>query len=153
MIFEIGISRMSRPPAALRFGISSLIPTLATTLSTAYISPPASGVTVGDAIEGTTFSTSSSWEDGTLSLSRTLPRAPDDALEQQRDVLHRGALVGVLVGLAVGDELGVADQERVEDAQAVLAQRRAGLGEVDDRVDDVGDLGLGGRRTDGKTGP
>ena len=36
-----------------------------------------------------------------------------------------------------------AGQQRVQDAEPVLAQRRAGLGQVDDRVDDVGHLGLG----------
>ncbi len=43
----------------------------------------------------------------------------------------------------IGDELGVAGEQRVQDAQAVAVQRGAGLGEVDDRVDDVGHLGLG----------
>src|SRR5215469_13436175 len=58
--------------------------------------------------------------------------------QQQRDVLHRGALVRVRAADRAGDELGVAGQQGLKDAQPVLAERRPGLGEIDDRVDDVG---------------
>ena len=125
-------------------GMSVLTPCLATTLSTACWSPPASGVTVGEDSDGMMSSTAWSWAFGDVELQQDVAAGADRALEQQRDVLHRGALARVLVRLAAGDQLGVAGEQRVEDAQAVLAQRRAGLGEVDDHVDDVGDLRLGG---------
>ena len=43
----------------------------------------------------------------------------------------------------VGDQLGVRDEDRVEDHEARGAQRAAGLGDLDDRVGDLGDLRLG----------
>ena len=44
----------------------------------------------------------------------------------------------------VGDDLGEAREDGVDDAQAGGAQRPAGLGDVDDAVGDVGHLGLTG---------
>src|SRR5439155_22635466 len=58
-IFEMGSSRMSVAPAAFSWGISVLTVALSTTVSIA--NPPSeSGDTVGDFIEGTTATTSSS---------------------------------------------------------------------------------------------
>ena len=52
MILEIGISSMSRPPAARSAGISVLTPRLGTTASTACMSPLASDVIVGEDMAG-----------------------------------------------------------------------------------------------------
>ena len=49
---------------------------------------------------------------------------------------------GILVGVAVGDDLGVADEDGVDDPQAGGLQRPARLGDLDDTVGDVRDLGL-----------
>ena len=53
-------------------------------------------------------------------------------------------LCGIVVRRAVGDHLGVAGEDRVDDPQTGGAQRPAGLGDVDDAVGDVGDLRLAG---------
>ncbi len=66
---------MSRAPAARSAGISVFTPRLGTTVSTAFIPPRASAVTVGEDSAGSIAVTSSSWVASTLSLSRTWPRA------------------------------------------------------------------------------
>ena len=72
------------------------------------------------------------------------PPARFERAEQQRlQLLHRLALVGVGVRERVRDQLGVRDEDRVEHLQARGAQRAAGLGDLDDRVGDLGDLRLG----------
>ena len=55
--------------------MSVLTPFFGTTVSTARMSPRASGMTVGELIAGSSASTASSPEAGTLSLSSTWPRA------------------------------------------------------------------------------
>ena len=57
---------------------------------------------------------------------------------------HGVALLGVVVGRGVGDELRERHQDGLDDAQAGRPQRRASLSDLDDAVDDVGHLGLGG---------
>src|SRR6516225_494376 len=74
-ILEMGISRMSCAPAAFRAGISVLTPRLATTVSTAFMSPRASVVIVGEDRAGSISVTAASRSAATLSFSRTLPRA------------------------------------------------------------------------------
>src|ERR1700722_5155556 len=74
-ILEIGISRMSCAPAALRAGISVLTPRFGTTVSTAFIPLLASAVTVGEDIAGSMAATAWSLAAGTFSLSSTWPRA------------------------------------------------------------------------------
>src|SRR4051812_36251376 len=53
-------------------------------------------------------------------------------------------LLGVFVAGRVGDELRVRRHDGVDDLEAGGPQRPAGLRAVDDAVDDVGHLGLGG---------
>ena len=48
-----------------------------------------------------------------------------------------------LPALLVGDEAGGGREDRVDDAEVVRAERRTGLGEVDDRVDELGGLDFG----------
>src|SRR5580658_812405 len=74
-ILEMGISSMSCAPAAFRAGISVLTPRLGTTVSTAFMFPRASVVIVGEDKAGSMSVTAASRSAGTLSLSRTLPRA------------------------------------------------------------------------------
>src|SRR5262252_5024447 len=74
-ILEIGIDRMSRAPAAFSFGISVLTLCLGTTVSTAFMSPRASVVTVGEDSAGSIAVTAASSVAGTFILSSTLPRA------------------------------------------------------------------------------
>ena len=66
---------MSWAPAAFRAGISVLTPRLGTTVSTAFMFPRASVVIVGEERAGSISVTAASLSAGTLSLSRTLPRA------------------------------------------------------------------------------
>ena len=54
------------------------------------------------------------------------------------------ALGRIVVGERVGDQLGEGHEDGLDDAQAGSAQGRPGLGDLDDDVDDVGHLGLGG---------
>src|SRR5215216_978581 len=56
-ILEIGSSRMSKAPAALRVGMRRLTPALSTTVSTAWKPESASSFTVGAFIEGSTART------------------------------------------------------------------------------------------------
>ena len=56
----------------------------------------------------------------------------DGRAQQQRDVLDLGALPRIGQRAVVGDELRVRFHHRVEDAQPVGAQRRAGFGGLDD---------------------
>src|ERR1700689_2219918 len=72
-ILEIGISRMSRAPAALSAGMSVLTPRLGTTVSSAFMLVLARAVTVGEDIAGSIAVTASSLPLGTLSLSSTWP--------------------------------------------------------------------------------
>src|SRR5580704_15548154 len=74
-ILEMGISRMSCAPADFRAGISMLTPRLGTTVSTAFMSPRASVVIVGEDSEGSISVTAASRSAATLSFSKTLPRA------------------------------------------------------------------------------
>src|ERR1700722_497098 len=74
-ILEMGISRMSWAPAALSAGIRVLTPRLGTTVSTAFISPRASVVIVGEDRAGSISVTAASRSAATLSFSRTFPRA------------------------------------------------------------------------------
>src|ERR1700722_15921317 len=74
-ILEMGISSMSCAPAAFRAGISVLTPRLGTTVSTAFMFPRASVVMVGGDRAGSMSVTAASRSAGTLSLSRTWPRA------------------------------------------------------------------------------
>ena len=94
-ILEIGISRMSRAPAAFRAGISVLTPRLGTTVSTAFMFPRASAVTVGEDSAGSMSVTAASLSAATLSFSRTCPRAWIAPAQQQGDVLHGRPLVRV----------------------------------------------------------
>ena len=59
---------------------------------------------------------------------------------------------GSACGVGVGDQLGVGEQHGVDDLEARGAQRPAGLGDLDDRVGDVGHLGLGGAVREGHLG-
>src|SRR5690242_3561721 len=74
-ILEMGISRMSRAPAPFSAGIRVLTVCLGTTDSTAFMSPRASAVMVGEDIAGSIAVTAASWAAGTLSFSSTFPRA------------------------------------------------------------------------------
>src|SRR6266851_3247119 len=74
-ILEMGISSMSWAPAAFRAGVSVLTPRLGTTVSTAFMFPRASAVIVGEDRAGSMSVTAASRPAGTLSFSRTLPRA------------------------------------------------------------------------------
>ena len=60
------------------------------------------------------------------------------------DLLHRLALRRVGVGLGVRHQLRVAGDDLVDDPEPGRPQRPARLGQVDDDVDDVGGLRLGG---------
>ncbi len=66
----------------------------------------------------------------------------DRSPQQQRHVLHRRPLLLVGVRVVIGDQFGIAGQQRVQDHQPVPPQRGSGLGQVDDRVHDVRHLGL-----------
>src|SRR5580704_9387568 len=74
-ILEMGISSMSCAPAAFRAGISVLTPRLGTTVSTAFMFPRASVVIVGEDKAGSMSVTAASRSAGTLSFSKTFPRA------------------------------------------------------------------------------
>src|SRR5690242_7239814 len=74
-ILLIRISRMSWAPAAIRAGISVLTPRLGTTVSTAFMSPRASVVIVGEDSAVSMTVTAASLPAATLSFSKTFPRA------------------------------------------------------------------------------
>jgi len=80
----------------------------------------------------------------TLSLTNTFSRASQGAEEQGQELAHGVAPFGVGGGRRVGDELGVRDEERLDDPQARRVQRPAGLGDLDDAVSDIRHLRLGG---------
>ena len=80
----------------------------------------------------------------TLSLTSTLPRASSTPSSSVLICSMAWRLAGIGVGRRVGDQLGVATQDGVDDLQPGGPQRPAGLGDVDDAVDDVGHLRLGG---------
>ena len=72
----------------------------------------------------------------------------DGALEQHADVLELAALLGVLPGGLVGDQLGVGFEHGIDDFELVGAQGGAGLGDFDDGVGEHGRLDFGGAPTE-----
>ncbi len=102
-----------------------------TTVSTAFIWPRASAVTVGEGHgPGSIPVTAASRPAPHVELEQHGAAGPDRAAQQQRDVLHRGPLALVLAGPRVGHQLGVAGDHGVQHAQAVAAQRGAGAARV-----------------------
>ena len=77
-----------------------------------------------------------------VELHQHLASSVERAEQQRHQLVHRVALGRVVVRRLVGDHLGVADQDRVDDPQPGGPQGPPGLGDVDDAVGDVGDLGL-----------
>ena len=64
----------------------------------------------------------------------------DRAVEQHRQAVDFFALPGVFPGGAIGDEPRGGFKKRVDDAQAIGAQRRAGFGDFDDGVGELGNF-------------
>ena len=101
---------MSGAPAAFRAGISVLTPRLGTTVSTAFIFPRASVVIVGEDRAGSMSVTAASRSAGTLSFSRTLPRAWM-APRSSRAMSSMAARFSASANAGAGrDQLGVAAQ-------------------------------------------
>ena len=121
-----------------------LISRLATTVSTANPSSPKSFDTVGLFNAGSSAITASRFGVSTLSLSSTRPRASSAPVSRLSSCSIALRFSGFGVGLGIGDQLGVRHEDRLEDLEPRGAQRAARLGELDDRVGDVGDLRLGG---------
>ena len=65
------------------------------------------------------------------------------ARQKHLELLKLGALGLVLPARLVGDESGRRGKNRIDDAEIVGAERTAGLGKIDDRVDELGSLDLG----------
>src|SRR6185369_4106858 len=70
-------------------------------------------------------------------LEADLGLGAERALEEQADLLDLLALPRRVPRVAVRDELRHRLEELAADAQAVRADRRAGLGDLDDRVDEA----------------
>ena len=68
----------------------------------------------------------------------------DGAVEQHGEALDFFALPGILQRGAIGDEARRGFEQRVDDAQAIGAQRRAGFGDFDDGVGELGHFHFGG---------
>ena len=130
-------------PASFSAGMSVLMSFLATTASTAYPSSPNSFETVGDFSAGQQVDHRREVRLVDVELHEHAAPRFERAGEQRLELLHRLALVGVGVRDRVGDQLGVRDEHRVEHLEAGRPERPAALGDLDHRVGDLGDLGLG----------
>ena len=64
-------------------------------------------------------------------------------MQQHEELAHGTELFRICHRERIGDQLGVGEQQRVDYPQPGRPQRPAGLGDLDDRVGDVGDLRLG----------
>ena len=79
-----------------------------------------------------------------IELEQHLVACIERPVEQRHQLAHRVTLVGVGMRGWIGDHLGVADEDGVDDAQPGSPQCAAGLGDLDDAVGDVRDLRLAG---------
>ena len=77
-------------------------------------------------------------------LEADLVAGREGADQKEGDPLHLAALPGVGAGGLVGHEDRVGLDDGLEDAELVGAEGGAGLGDVDDGVDQIGNLHLGG---------
>ena len=143
-ILEIGSSMMPLAPRSSSAGISVLISLLATTVSTAKPSSPNSFDTVGDFSAGQ--QRDHAVEVGGVDVE--LEQHPAPGLEragEQRSAAAPSPCASrdrrTRSGLAISSVYETRMVSRI--AQPGGAQRTTGLGDLDDRVGDVGDLGLG----------
>ena len=79
-----------------------------------------------------------------VQLDEDAPLRAERAQQERGHVVHRRALRRVGRGRAVRDQDRLRLEQRLDDLHPVRAERAAGLRDVDDRVDDLGHLGLGG---------
>ena len=68
----------------------------------------------------------------------------EGAGEEEDEAFDLGALPRVGPGGFVGDELRGGSHDGIQDAQVVRAERGAGLGDIDDGIDEIGDFDFGG---------
>ena len=135
---------MPCPPAAFSFGIRSRTVRSSMIVFTATHSSSLSDEIVGRCSAGSSASTFVEVRAPDVQHQADAALRLDGGAQQQRDVLDLGALPVVGQRLVVGDELRVRLHHRVEDPQAIRAQRRAGLGRFDDGVGEHRRLDLGG---------
>ena len=139
-----GNSTMPSPPASLRRGMISRTTVSSRIVLTATQPASLRCEIVGLRSAGSTASTASRSPVRTLSIRPTLSSAaiaPWSSIETS-SILRRFSASSQLV--RVGDELRGALEHRLDDAELVGAQGTAGLGDLDDRVGQLGELGLGG---------
>ena len=98
----------------------------------------------GAFIDGTSAITRSRSAWPTLSFTSTLPRASSTPSSSVLSCSMAWRLAGSAYAAGLAMQRGEAGQDLADDLEAGGPQRPAGLGAVDDAVDDVGHLGLGG---------
>ena len=87
--------------------------------------------------------TSSRSASSTFSFTSTFPRASTAPRSRIVSSSIARPLLGILVRGRVRDQLRARLHQDVDDLHPVASQGRAGLGQIDDRVDDLGHLRLG----------
>ena len=106
-------------------------------VSTATQSSRDNAEIVGLRSAGSSFNSAGSLARGDVHLQADLLLGGQRAAQHQRDRLDLLALPLVRPRLLVGDELRVARHDGLDDPQVVGLQRRAGLGQLDNRIDQL----------------
>ncbi len=134
---------MSVAPRSFNAGISTLISDFKTTVSTANPPPPNSSETVGARSDGQEADHLVQLRSGDVELDEDFLAGFEGPLQQREQLFHRVPALGVGRGLRVGDELGARNEQGLDDLETGGPERPARLGDLDDAVRDLGDLGLG----------